>query len=639
MACESLQQQLSKLQATLENIREQEFTPAQAKQHAANLEAITAQVNAAAAALAACMAQAATTLQPVAQQILDIVNTQSPAFIQQAIAARDTLLNSLGTNTFPKDVPTEWIQPLAPDTDYDATILAATGWAVHPRLVNGDFPFSHPFGLDWEFSLALDGTNAAGTGPFDFLLSPGNKADPTVSDERSEDEGDATTLGVSFPRGLLGVEMDGNNIPTQFTDFVQPGSRMAVFGRWIVDCGHSIHRCEIHPPLMMAAASSPDKNTANALFTSRPYLMGETYTTDESSVYNDSDTNASTFYTHLKDEIEKLPILSHMVEAHPKVKCRPFVGRQAANFLVRPPALATGVNPASLELFVSFNFVVRSGCTVGVTFSGPDTIEVSVVMDQAGYKPPSLPAKSHITVTPDQLVKEDSDVAGDIVTAKHDAEALGAVEGFVLASGLGAGIGAAAADWFISHGIETDLYASLEGFDIQSEAGAVLSASASAIPAGAGITVNNAQPYPFYGWLKAEWVDPKQVAASTVFDLDGTWAVGGVPGPKIVSDGKQLSIDMSALHRPSALGVVVSPSIISVTFPDDQTYKATLQPPGTILWSNNSTWTKVGSTPVQPPLPTPVPVPPHPTPVPPHPTPVPPHPTPVTPGVPKKSAN
>jgi PASTA domain len=620
MACESLQQQLSQLLAAQDNLREQVFTPAQAQQHAAALAAIAVQVTAATAALSACLAQAATTLVPQPQRILEIVNTQSAAFIQQAIAARDELTISLepgnrspppaiSLNTFPKDVAVEWIQPLAPNTEYDTTIVAATGWAVHPRRVDTDFPFSHPFGTDWEFSLALDGTNADGTGPFDFLLSRGNPADPAVKDERSEDETAATALKLSFPRGLLGVEMDGNNIPTQFTDFVQPGSRMAVYGRWIVDCGHPIHRCEIHPPLIMAAASNPDTVTTGVLFTSRPYLMGETYTTDESSVYNDSDTNASTFYTHLAHEIEKLPVASTMVEAHPKVKSAPFVGKQVANFLIRPPALPQGVSPASLKLNVSFNFVVRSGCTVGVTSSGSDTINVSVVMDQAGYKPPSLPAKAHRTFTPDDLVREDPDVASDIVTAKHDAEGLGAAEGFVLAGALGAGIGAAASDWFISHGIETDAYASLESFDIESEEGAVLNASASVIPPHAGIAVNDSQPYPVYGWLKVSWVDLRQVAASTLIDLNGTWAVGGVPGPIIASDGHTLSIDMSSIHRPNAIGVVVLPSLISVTFPDDQTYKATLTPPNTILWSNNSTWTKVTSpSPPPPPPPPPPPI-------------------------------
>jgi phospholipase C len=67
---------------------------------------------------------------------------------------------------------------------------------------------------------------------------------------------------------------------------------------------------------------------------------------------------------------------------------------------------------------------------------------------------------------------------------------------------------------------------------------------------------------------------------------------GGVLGPVITVHGNSISIDMSALKRPAAVGTVVNGSDISETFPDDKTYSGVLQTPGTIRWSNNSTWTK-----------------------------------------------
>ena len=84
-------------------------------------------------------------------------------------------------------------------------------------------------------------------------------------------------------------------------------------------------------------------------------------------------------------------------------------------------------------------------------------------------------------------------------------------------------------------------------------------------------------------------------AIETVLDLSGQWIGGGVPGPFISRTGNSLSIDMSALHRPTASGTVLSSSGISVNFPDDKTYTAALQPPNVIRWSNNSSWTKVGA--------------------------------------------
>lgn len=83
------------------------------------------------------------------------------------------------------------------------------------------------------------------------------------------------------------------------------------------------------------------------------------------------------------------------------------------------------------------------------------------------------------------------------------------------------------------------------------------------------------------------------VAIQPVIDLAGQWAVGGVPGPVISLSGNSISIDMSAYKRPLAVGSFVDSSSITVNFPDDKTYSAKLQPPNTIEWSNNSTWTKV----------------------------------------------
>ena len=84
----------------------------------------------------------------------------------------------------------------------------------------------------------------------------------------------------------------------------------------------------------------------------------------------------------------------------------------------------------------------------------------------------------------------------------------------------------------------------------------------------------------------------KVPAIQTVIDLNGKWMSGGVLGPVITVHGNSISIDMSALHRKTATGTVVNSSTVSVNFPDDKTYTATLQPPGTIRWSNNSTWSK-----------------------------------------------
>jgi phospholipase C len=82
----------------------------------------------------------------------------------------------------------------------------------------------------------------------------------------------------------------------------------------------------------------------------------------------------------------------------------------------------------------------------------------------------------------------------------------------------------------------------------------------------------------------------------TVIDLNGQWTASGVLGPTITVQGNSISINMSALKRPTALGRVVDSSHISVNFPDDKTNTAVLQKPGAIQWSNNLTWTKFDKT-------------------------------------------
>src|SRR4051795_7337237 len=81
-------------------------------------------------------------------------------------------------------------------------------------------------------------------------------------------------------------------------------------------------------------------------------------------------------------------------------------------------------------------------------------------------------------------------------------------------------------------------------------------------------------------------------ATAVVFDLNGTYSDGGSARPVISDVNDILTVDMSSQHRPTATGVVITSDTILVTFPDDGTYAAKLQAPGTIRWSNGSVWQK-----------------------------------------------
>ena len=81
-------------------------------------------------------------------------------------------------------------------------------------------------------------------------------------------------------------------------------------------------------------------------------------------------------------------------------------------------------------------------------------------------------------------------------------------------------------------------------------------------------------------------------ATTLVFDINGTFSDGGSARPKISNANDILTVDMSSQGRPTATGVVINSDTIIVTFPDDGTYTAKLQLPGTIRWSNSSNWYK-----------------------------------------------
>ena len=63
---------------------------------------------------------------------------------------------------------------------------------------------------------------------------------------------------------------------------------------------------------------------------------------------------------------------------------------------------------------------------------------------------------------------------------------------------------------------------------------------------------------------------------TTVVNLNGAWASGGITGPFISVSGNAISVDMSAYQRPFAAGSVLDNSNIKVTFGDDNTYTAKL---------------------------------------------------------------
>jgi hypothetical protein len=232
----------------------------------------------------------------------------------------------------------------------DAPCAACGGSCGALGRSRGDLQMTHPFGFDYDVAIAPDQAYLS-------LLSPGNlesiHLDPSDSSGQTAKSGfedvvypylhattaanstnegwctpDFTTrcsssaqcpsgtvcegavkglgLDASTLPGTMGMETDHDLIP----DSYQPhdGDRVAVFGRWIVDCGHGDNagtpgwHTEIHPPLLLAsgrstgsgafAANCSADQTCSSVI-GRPFLISQQF-------------GDGAFARHLEDEVEKL---------------------------------------------------------------------------------------------------------------------------------------------------------------------------------------------------------------------------------------------------------------------------------------------------------------------------------------------
>ena len=414
------------------------------------------------------------------------------------------------------------------DDDYDFDPVGTTGWVLNPHRSNSDIPFSHPFESDWEFMMVVDPD-------YDSLLARGNQ----VRDDDPEAANRADAMGIPVPLGpdgiasLLGVEMDGGLVPTTFSDGVAEGDRVAVFGRWIVDCGHAVqvkvpnqgddtYRSEIHPPLLLASARVEDGATGvpmtRVLFTSRPYLTSQRYTTDTDKIYDDTGPDDGPFVTHMLREIEKvdhvvlgIPLDSTMVEAHPQIKSKPFRGVHLAHIVVRPPpAQSRPTGPPALEAsltnnlqqHVRFQFTVRSGCAVQVTSSATGVIDIFISLSDAGYQPPELLSRSEHTWTKDALDALRPGTGAELGWG----EVLNGLFVGLLNPLSGGPIGIDVTTQILERGIKTDTYdcTDLLSKNILDRTHAV-DTTVDQLRGGMGVVVDDIQPFPVFGWLETDW--------------------------------------------------------------------------------------------------------------------------------------
>ena len=362
-------------------------------------------------------------------------------------------------------------------------VVGLTGWvSLDGKLSGGDVPFTHPFGFDWEFFVVPDPQ-------YESLLAPSNTGKSSNGVVTDAEYSDATThaqdtLRLQAPKGVLGVETDQGLVPEPFRLAVTDSARIAVFGRWIIDGGHEDFHSEIHPPLLMAVAKPtpavpPLRSAGTAVqIMSRPYLVSQQF----------PDGN---FVTQLIAEVLKAEVnifgipLSLRVEAHPTVLTPPYDKRTLIKLLVKPPVPKRG--PFD-RLAVSFHFTHRKGVAVQLFQAAEDTVGVLILLGD--LNPAQLPAKHDHSVSVGDLHKIDPGDADIYATVIGADVLLNPQAALVLA-----------------RGILTDLYdapSASSPLDNQNVASSVF---VDKLNPAIGLSEDDTQPFPIYGWLNVGWLD------------------------------------------------------------------------------------------------------------------------------------
>lgn len=420
-----------------------------------------------------------------------------------------------GGDTYPDGKSFEWQQVLDPANEYDDVPVGISGWVVKPEESGADVPFSHPFGFDWEIGIAVD----AGLEGF---ISPANvSAEEGGNDPNENGIGLADQLGLTVPLGLLGLEWEKDLLPRSYRGQVNHGDRVVTLGRWILDNGHDIDgqfRTEIHPPLLLASANvvqPADGSSARtrALFISRPFLSGQTYTTHldtrfQDGVDDDGPLLSPIFDSHSFHELIKvLTFGSSQIEMHSKIKAKPFRGNHRAVCTVRPP----GPRPSSdAQLLVSYRFNVRTPCQVQLQPHRNDSGDIDGVnvivdllersADGRTYDVPAPPANQNEDYSTDQLNLLSSG-SGDRISL---IDTLIEVASTIFVSG----IYALYLKTVFDNGIRTDIFDPQPQFDILDPSGGVSNVAVGNIVPGAGIITGDSLVYPVTGWVEAYWAVP-----------------------------------------------------------------------------------------------------------------------------------
>jgi len=394
--------------------------------------------------------------------------------------------------------PWEWVSVYDARFEKEGSLnnpmVGLTGWVVHPSLSQGDVWFVHPFGFDFEFYIVPDPR-------YERLLAASNTGVTPGTGAVDKDYHDANTtannLGLTAPKGVLGVETDQGLVPPSFRNLVTDGTRIATFGRWIVDCGHDDFHSEIHAPLLMAVAkpAPPPTGVLGASEMTSVQIMSRPYTVSQQFAEGNIVDHLLAEVAKVETTILDIPFSTH-VEAHPTVFTTPYDGRPYIKLLVQPPP-RKHVSPIAFplqRLMVSYHFTHRTGVAVQVFDAGNGTVGIIIVLGD--LNPAPLPPKHDLTVQWDQLGSKYSYII--------DALQIADILTLDIASAL-----------ILNRGILTDIYDAPSASSPLDNQNIAATVRIDQLQPWAGLSEDDTQPFPIYGWLNVWWQEEQLVVKPT----------------------------------------------------------------------------------------------------------------------------
>ncbi len=211
----------------------------------------------------------------------------------------------------------------------------------------GDLPPTHPFGRDITYNLQLDP-------PFTRLAMKLGTASTDIP---------AGSIHTEIPIGRLPHDSAGN-VLDGFTP--QDGDRTAVYGHWILDCGHPDFHSEVHPPSFMSFARQ-DGNTTVVHAFADPYYEDQLFNPDPSlsnalsNTTRFSDPNTVPFPTALFNDILEIAGIkqppANRLEAHELISANE----------TSPVTWYACAASGSGKLTYDYHFTVRPGVSIKAT--------------------------------------------------------------------------------------------------------------------------------------------------------------------------------------------------------------------------------------------------------------------------------